>query len=288
MTVADRFQKLLRRIQPSQAELDKYSRHADGIAQCLKSHGATTEHRFIGSHARGTAIHMASDIDMLVKVPRAFLGRANSRTLLKKLRDALATKYPLTSIRTDQQALVVGFGAKSYSVDVVPALFHSFSSQRRPIYDIPDGSGGWLRSSPASHAVYIRAASVRSGYQLTRVAQLIKFWKASRTQIHLSGFHVELVLAGNDVCAGVQSHAESVARALEELARRAGAGYQDPCGISGLVHATNTTTQRGTVARALAASAHQARAAVNAEQGRNLSGAYARWTTVFNGNFPQR
>ena len=69
MTVAQRFQELLRRIQPLSTEIALAESHANTIKGRLMVSFNVKKFLAVGSHARGSAIRHSSDLDLFVLIP---------------------------------------------------------------------------------------------------------------------------------------------------------------------------------------------------------------------------
>lgn len=298
MTVSDRFMTLLYSIQPSDRELAQYDSHRSTVATRLATVFPGTTVDVIGSHERGSAISGVSDLDLLARLPREHLVRGDhlktSDTVIRNVKDELSRRYDRTAVGKDGVAIAIGFGGGSYSVDVVPASWTRMADigphgAKRPVYYIPSNDGRWLETAPKAHAEYIAQADARSGGKLKGVAQLLKFWTTTReARVPISSFHIEMVLAQSDVCAGVKSYSTTVTQALQLLARRELAALQDPLGISGYIDACSTPAKRDQALRTVGVSAERAGAAYLHEQNGALTHAYATWDSVFNGRFPRR
>jgi hypothetical protein len=168
--------------------------------------------------------------------------------------------------------------------DVVPAAWGGFSTEyKRPLYFIPDGNGGWMKTSPEIHNGYIAMKNQESRGKLRAVAQLFKFWRVCRDPaIPISSFHIEMVLASEGICSGVKSYAECITELLQKMAERDCVGIRDPYGISGNIPATKTDAQRATAIASVKNSREHAKTALYAERNGNVSEALRQWDYVFN------
>jgi hypothetical protein len=295
MSIADRFQTLLNRVQPTNNELGEYERHADTIKKRLAAAFPGTRVQIIGSHSRGSAIRGSSDLDLLAQLPIEDVRWGNSRissdTLLAKVKGQLQDRYYATDMRRDAQALVVNFRGGAFNVDVVPGTFDrmvAIGGTNRPAYLIPDGRAGWLFTSPQAHNEYVFAADQRSGGKLKYTAQLIKAWRDTRQSIALSSFHVELLLAQDDVCVGAKGYGRCLMEALVLLDKRQCRALQDPLGLSGLISAASTAAKVDATAAAVHKAAYHAQRACYAEEHLSVADAYEQWNIVFQGAFPAR
>lgn len=295
MAISDRFDTLLGRIQLSDAQAGNLARHRDAVTRRIETSFEVTRTDTIGSSSRGSAIRTTSDLDLMPILRRSearWGGRkVSSTTVLNNIRAELRDRFRFTDAGKDGEAVVVEFsdGAK---VDVVPAFYVSqeavYNGRKYPLYEIPNGRGGWLATSPEAHNRYIAAQDARSGGKLKYVTQLLKFWRACRTPHYpLNSFHIELLLADSGLCSVSKSYAQCLHDTFALLAKRACRGLQDPIHISGQVSAANTDAKRLTVLNAAITSAQRAAKALDAEAARRQPEAVSYWDLVFNGNFPK-
>ena len=295
MAVSDRFQTLLARIQPTEAEREKYESHRRTIAGRLAEAFPETRVQVVGSHSRETAVHGTSDLDLMVYFP-ADLARwggklMGSDTVLANVRAELQGRYFATEVRKDMQAVVVDFGQGSFNVDVVPAVWVRMTEKgvlgkRRPVYKIPDGRRGWLDTSPQAHNTFIEEANRASGGRLRYTAQLIKFWRECRTTVALTSFYVELVIAAEGICRRPSGYAQHLVDVFATLSSRQCRALRDPVHLSGLIPGAGTSAQARATTDTITLSLALAREAREAETGRDMSRAYQLWKRVFNGRFP--
>lgn len=290
MTVSDGFKTLLDRMAPWQKDIDAAERHIAVIRTHLAE--AYTLKSFIraGSYSRGTFIRGSSDVDLFAVVTRddARWGRGYMRsdTMLNNFRQELAARFRATPVDRDVHAIVVGF--TDCPVDVVPSYFAGMTPDNYPMYAIPDGAGGWMKTSPARHNAFIKSANESSRFKLRGVAQLVKFWRQCReVPVPISSFHIELVLADEQICSGVKSYAECLTEVLQGLAERQCRGLQDPLEISGLVPAVKSSGRREAALASVKYSRDHAKEALSAERRGDRVEALRKWDIVFRGRFPK-
>lgn len=280
---------LISKIQPRGSALGRAQAHAVTVRSRLNKSFDLSRFTKIGSHARGTAIRWYSDLDFftLLKRNEAKWGGqiVNSSTVLNRIREDLQDRYTNTIIRRDQQAVVAEFGGGQQAMDVVPGIFMRFLPKHGPVFAIPNGYDGWIETSPDSHNRYIRVANLRAGSKLTKVTQLIKWWKNSRqTAIPISSFHIEMVLASSGTCTGVKSYTQCLYEAFKLFVDRECRGLTDPLGISGVIYAAKTEPQWEIINDAVSYAFEHAKAAFLAEMRRDFEEATRQWSIVFNGN----
>jgi hypothetical protein len=289
--VANGFATLISRCQLTQRDVDLFSGHRNTVTTAVKTRLDVVKVDLIGSFARATAIHGASDVDLLLILTRGALSWGgslkSSGRALGEVRDALRDRYPGTTIGRDGQAVVVHFNDGGHPVDVVPACYLEHGGNLNyPLYAIPDGKNEWIQTSPGAHSKFIGDADTRSGGKLKYVSQAFKVWRDARAGgVPLSAFHVELVLAKEALAEGARSYASIFRDLLFVLARRECVALRDPIGVSGLIAASGTEPKRQQAARTVLDSARHADAALSAEQHGDVREAIRQWDLVFNGRF---
>lgn len=295
-TVGEGIQTYLDWLEPSTTEVEKRKAHKKTVEQALTGEFKNfNEVLIIGSHTRDTAIHIRSDVDYFGKLGIGDVtwgdSRVNSATTLDRAKKALQARFLRTDIWVDGPAIVVGFGQGAGAVDVVPGVWvgTTGTSPQYPVYEIPDGAGGWRRTSPQRHAKYIRDEDERARGKLSRTIKLLKAWKYARsTKVPVLGFHLELLIASEGVCVGPKSYQNCLNDSFRLLRDRAGAALNDPLGISGRIVAVNTEAQRQSLTEAARYAYDKSSRALEAEVGGRVGEAFEYWKLVFNGEFPSR
>lgn len=290
MNISESFQLLIGRIQPLETELQAARQHLATIRTRLETEFEVSKCFPIGSFARGTSIRGFSDTDLLAVFRKAVFtwgdNLINSDTALEKVRVALAERYPNSDVYKDGIAIAVSFSDGRH-VDVVPGVFDSMFKEKWPVYLIPDGSGAWMQTSPSLYDAYLSEANTASGSKMIYVAQLMKFWRECREpRIPLSSFHIEMVLAYEEVCKGVKSYADCMLEILRSLARRECRAMRDPYGIAGNIPAVKTASQRERALASVTNSRDHAESAISADLRSDIAEARRQWDIVFNTKFP--
>jgi Second Messenger Oligonucleotide or Dinucleotide Synthetase domain len=290
MSVSESFTKLIDRIQPTQVEIQNAVQHGQQIKTRLEQSYNLRKLISVGSFPRQTYVHGSSDLDLFAVFARDDMRWGDryllSSTALDNLRKDLEARYPYSNVYRDVHAVVISF-SDGVNVDVVPASFQGMTEKNWPIYRMPDGSTGWMQTSPEVHARYIKEADDKSGGKLRRMAQLMKFWRECRSpKVALSSFHIEMLLAYYGICDGIKSYAQCVTETLQTLAQRQCQALQDPLGIAGNIGATRSASQRATTLSSVIYSRDHAKDALSAEGDWDIQEAKRQWDIVFNGHFP--
>lgn len=283
------FARLLRIIQPTEGEIKNSDSHKESTQRRLQKSFNLVKFKRIGSHARSTAINSYSDLDFLAVLTRNeakwgdnFL---NSNTVIKRISQDLSDRFVTTAVRKDMQAVVIQFRGGQKSFDVVPGFFHKIEN-KRPVYYIPNGYGGWMETSPEAHNSYINKENLRSGEKLKKVGQLLRFWKYSRSNaIPISSFYIDLLLAQSGVCVGAKSYPEIMYEFFKLMFDRQCRGLRDPMGVAGIVTAVKTEAQLETLSSLIESSYLHATKALTAEYNKQYQEANRQWNIVFNNQF---
>lgn len=290
MTINESFQLLNSRIQPTENEVAAARQHYATIRTRLETEFEVSKCIAVGSFARGTSIHDFSDTDLLAVFRKTVFtwgdNLISSDTALEKVRVALAARYPNSNVYKDGIAIAVSFSDGQH-VEVVPGVFDSMYKDKWPVYLIPDNSGGWMQTCPSLYDAYLFGANTQSGSKLLYVAQLMKFWRECRDpRIPLSSFHIEMVLAYEEVCKVATTYADCMLEILRSLARRECRAMHDPYGIAGNIPAVKSASQRERSLASVISSRDHAASAVYADSRGDFNEARRQWDIVFNTKFP--
>jgi hypothetical protein len=287
--VANRFSRLLQNIQPTSRERERYERHYSTVRSSLRAVFPDARVSRMGSQDRDTAIRGHSDLDVLLQLSHREIRWGgeymSSRTVLSRVRGALASRYPHTEIRVDGPAVVANFGG--HPVDVVPAVFLLVENGAEKLA-IPNGRGEWMHASPKAHGRYLTQADAKAGGKLKYTVQLLKFWRHTRVgEIPIQSFYAELVLATRAVCVGGKSYAACLCEAFIALMEARTSLPVDPLGISDVIEVARTAAKTNRVYTALGRTVDQAIKACLAEERGNEMAACDWWDKVFFGYFPR-
>ena len=290
--ISVRFASLLYSLAPDPAAVSKARARAHSIGSRLTESFEVVRTQIVGSHTMGTAVDGLSDLDLFVVLRRDAVrwGETivSSDTVLNNVRRALQERYPSSPVGRDRMAISIAMDGGRSVIDVVPAVFQGPHPKAGLCFDIPDGFGGWLTTAPDRHLAYFKEANVRSNAKLSRVVQLMKHWRFSRSQpIPLSSFHLEILLAATGLCVAPATYSQLLNKAFRVLLSRDGAGIRDPLGVSGVIEAVETDAQREILLNALDHAAYNADLAVDAERDGKVTESVYRWRQVFNSNFPR-
>lgn len=285
MPRSSRFHLLLSQIEPTARERQVFEKHRKSVKSRLTRVFPAYQVETIGSYSRGSSVRASSDIDLMLKLRAGERRwgdyRKSSATVLNKVRLELQGRFTTTAIGRDRQAVVISF-AGGHRVDVVPAFYGGQGAHSNPIYQIPDGDGGWMDTSPQAHNRYIKKENVSSLGKLINVAKLIKFWRTRRkVHVPLNSFHLELLLAEEGVCRGAKSYERCLYQSFALLASRRCRALRDPLGISDPVQAANTDAKRASVQRAVELATDQSYRALVAEDKGREAEASRLWHLVF-------
>jgi hypothetical protein len=282
---------LANRIQPLESELLAAKLHRSSIRGRMEKSFALHSLRDIGSHCRGTAVRQFSDLDLMVVMRKeeALWGGAlvSSDTIIRRVLEQLRGRFTASDIRRDGLAAAISFGSTKQSLDVVPAVFSRFDRNGlRPVFLIPDGSGGWLETSPQVHDRYFARAQEASGNKLRKVSQLIKWWKHARaTPVPIGSFYSDMVLSAKSICVGVKTYGQCLYEFFDVLADSRCGALVDPCSISGRISPTNTQSQRQQLQTSVEYARAHAHAALVAQARKDTQEENRQWSIVFNGYY---
>lgn len=285
--VARRFADYLDGTQPSASALATATGRTRDIQAALMRSVEVARSVRVGSFFKRTAVHDASDLDFFVVLRRDDVRRGGSyvtsTTVLDRVRNAISDRYPRSVVGRNRSAVVVSFSS-GIPVDVVPAVFLRFLLSNYPLYQIPDGEGGWLESSPDLQRAAFAAADEQSAGKLHRSIQLVKAWARYRqAPLPISSYYLECVLAAAGLANGVRRYSLIIDDAFRLLAYRGGTSLQDPLGISGYLQPAKTAAQREALCTSLSFASGHASRAYDAECAGDAHEAVRQWRMLFPG-----
>ena len=223
------------RLTPTGGESEAVKRHRASIEASLKRNFEITRFARTGSFGHGTSIRGHSDVDYFASIPTKNLTQ-NSATTLQKVRNVLAVRFPNTGVAVRTPAVLVPFGTTAAeSTEVVPADFITRDRNQCPIYEIADGAGGWMKSSPDAHNAYVASIDNKLGKKVKPLIRFLKAWKYYQN-VPISSFYLELRVAKYASGEDFILYSIDVNNMLKILWNNQLAAIQDPMGISGYIY----------------------------------------------------
>jgi len=283
-TIGQGFSTFHTRITPSGYESGRAASHKASITSRLEEYYDLNQLFYSGSANNGTSISKYSDVDFFASIPTDKL-KQNSASSLREIKECLQGRYPNTTVYVDSPAVVLDFGSADWdTAEIIPADYVEQKNGKN-VYEIANGAGGWMRSSPSTHTAYVTEENTRLGKKLKPLIRFLKAWKYY-CNAHISSFYLELratkwmegessIVYDIDLC--------SIMRKLNSCSL---AAIQDPKGVSGYVPACASGAKKADALSKLATAKTRAEKAREAESAGKTSEAFDWWDRVFAGNFP--
>ncbi|MFC9935451.1 nucleotidyltransferase [Glutamicibacter sp. NPDC127525] len=170
----------------------------DQIAKALNKDfrskdGCTDYKLMIGSFGRHTAIKGVSDLDMIFILPSGirsdYDSETGSRRMLERVRDALKTRYPNTSVRVDQCVVRVQFTTNAFKFEVQPAFEKSDGS-----FAYPDTkAASWKVTKPREEIVATKESNDRTSKNMRHLARMTRAWK-NQNGVNIGGLLIDTLV----------------------------------------------------------------------------------------------
>lgn len=177
---------------PTNSETQAAISHRASIEECLRSHFSVTNYFRCGSFGNGTSVSGYSDVDYLACVRDYY---TSSSSLLERMKLVLAARFPLSQVQINSPAVMIPFGAKAESTEIVPAIAYKMvTCQGQNIYRIADGRGGWMLTCPDAHNAYVRAVDEKFNNKVKPLVRFLKAWKFYNA-VPISSFFLEMYVA---------------------------------------------------------------------------------------------
>ncbi|MCY4400999.1 MAG: nucleotidyltransferase [Candidatus Poribacteria bacterium] len=286
-TVDQGFRDFLPKLTPTSRESTAAKNHRATIEACLKNNFGMTRFFRTGSLGNGTSISGYSDVDYFAQIPTENLN-TNSTTTLRKVRNALDTRFPDTGVNVSCPAVVVPFGTEGKeSTEVTPADYIGVTSDDNEykVYEIPDCSDGWMRSSPDAHNAYVREVNGDLSNKVKPLIRFIKAWKYYR-YVPISSFYLELRVAKYAEGESSIVYAEDMKRVFSYLDRIDLRDMLDPMNISGYISACSTDAKLEDAKSKLSTAISRSEKACDAEDNGDTEEAFKWWNLLYAYNFP--
>ncbi len=284
-TVEEGFSIFHERLTPSGGDTQAAKSHRASIEACLKKHFEITRFFRTGSFGNGTSVYGYSDVDYFASIPTKNLKESSAATL-RQVRDTLVTRFPNTDVHVSTPAVVVPFGTDvSESTEVVPADCIKIDKDGNLIYEIADGDGGWMRSSPDAHKSYVDEIDGKLGGKVKPLIRFLKAWKYYRN-VPISSFYLEMRIAKYASEEKFIVYSMDVRNILKLLVDKQLAALQDPKGISGYISPCSSDTKKSDALSKLETAFTRAEKAREAEKSEKISEAFDWWDLVFAMKFP--
>lgn len=283
-TIAQGFDTFHSRITPSDYESGKAASHKASITSRLEAYYDLKQLFYSGSANNGTSISKHSDVDFFAWIPTSKL-RSNSATSLREIKECLQERFPNTTVYVDSPAVVLNFGSADWdTAEVIPSDYIGMKDNKN-IYEIPDGSGEWMRSSPSTHTSYVRSENIRLGKKLKPLIRFLKAWKYYY-KVPISSFYLELRATKWMENESTIVYDIDLCTILKKLYYCSLAAMQDPKGISGYVYACTTEAKKKEALSKLYTAKTRAEKAREAEKAGKIIEAFDWWDKLFAGKFP--
>lgn len=178
MGIADDFKTFLDNIKIDNAAMIalRYGEITCALNKAFRDTDSKTANSLqVGSYGRWTAIKGISDLDMIYILPAAAWDNYKDNghyALLRDVKDAIARRYPSTTVKVDR--LVVRVLYKDFHIEVMPGFKQADGSYKYP--DTAKG-GSWKITKPQAEIDEIREADQRKNQNLRRLCKMARAWK---------------------------------------------------------------------------------------------------------------
>lgn len=151
-----------------------------------------TDHsRYVGSVGRGTAIKGASDIDMIMQLPKAIYDKYNAyqtngqSALLQAVKSSILKTYSTTDVGGDGQVVVVQFNDMKF--EVVPVFKNKDGDY---IYPDSNGGGSWKTTNPVAEVDAINEANKTYNGKIKHLGKMMRAWN-QKCNVSMPGILVD-------------------------------------------------------------------------------------------------
>lgn len=284
-TVNRGFNDFLQQMAPPRAEAESSKTLHLSIANFLRGGYGLNDFIMTGSLRNGTCIAGCSDYDYFAVISTDKL-KADSTATVSEIKNYLDFHLHHGAVCEQAPGIRVTFGVGAReATEVIPVDFVAEANGCR-VYDMPNPSGGWMRTSPDAHGAYLKALEQRLGAGVRNLIKLVKLWKYS-VGVPISSFYLELAtvryLEGvSSVVYDVDLHG-----IFSSLFNTEMAPIHDPTGVSGNVPPCSANADFQAIKSELTYAFLRANKALEARLKYNIAEAFDWWHLLYNGKFPK-
>lgn len=278
-TVEEGFQIFLEWLSPAEKKLPTLG---DEVRASLSQHFRVHAFHPVGSCLNGTDVQGYSIPDYLVSLDYDLEGLQDSRVLPARMADVLKPSFPGASASEKAVTLVTG---ETGACKLIPARLAGQTDAGHLVYEVPDGSGGWMRVCPQGHLARIEETDRRLEGRCRSLARLVKAWKYLRA-VPVSTFYLE------SRCLLYAAGEKRIVYPLD-LQRIFSLFWNDQLAdvpavdsTGGPISAHLARTDRKAVFSGLRTALYYATCAMEQVEQGNLSEAFRYWGRIFGGHFP--
>lgn len=284
-TIDAAFDQLHGWMTPTGTETTQAKNHRASIASCLRDSFGLDAFFQSGSFGNGTSVSGYSDVDYLAAIPGARVPFSSAQ-FLTQVHRVLDARFARTNVHIASPVIVLPFGtAREETTEVVPAEFVRTSPSGHRIYQIANGGGGWMKSSPEAHGAYVDAVNTKHSRRAKPLIRFVKGWKYY-AKVPVSSFYLEMFVAQYANAESSILYPIDLLRIFNSLQGCGLATMVDPAGISESISACPSLPDRFTATARLADAVKWATLAVDAAKQDRVRDAFGYWNKVFDGGFP--
>ncbi|MBP9702871.1 nucleotidyltransferase [Candidatus Woesebacteria bacterium] len=283
-TIDEGFRDFHEKLKIVNSESEAVKSHRASIKACLENNFGMTNFFRTGSIGNGTNVNGYSDTDYFSVIPRENLSD-NSITSLRKVKEALQTRFPSSNIYVDSPAVVVDFGSKaSETTEIIPSDYMKTENGVN-IYDIPDTYGSWMKSSPMANNKYVTQLNESLGFKVKPLIRFIKAWKFYNN-VPISSFYLEMRTAKYISTQDSIIYSIDIRDVFKYLIDINLAKIIDPVGVGGYIDGLKTENAKTETLSKLNTAYTRAVNAKSCENANNISDSFYWWNLIFAEKFP--
>jgi hypothetical protein len=283
------FDEYLTTLRSTKVEIGSAAAHRFSIKTKLEQDFNLTAFFRSGSFGNGTNVSGYSDVDYFAVIPAANL-KADSAVTLSDIATALRYRFPTTpNIRVNGPAVQIPFGLDGAEhTEIIPVDGTGTTKLGFRQFDMPDGNGGWMFSSPESHNAYVREADTIHGGRVRRLVRLIKAWHWLRG-VKVRSFYLELFVTRYAMAETIIIYDIDVRNILRLLSDQRLPSIIDPRfpNDGRIIQPCSTALLHSDALARTERAACWADEAVSARFQGQMSIAFNKWDLIFNYSFPQ-
>jgi hypothetical protein len=289
-TLGEGFRQLLDTLVPTGSELGFIEEQREDIKDCLDDRFGLYAFFLSGAFLNDTNLPGYSSLDYFASMDHDDMPD-DSSAFLSMVGETLAERFPNAGVAVRSPTVEMSFGADGLDaggdriLKVIPAKLIGRTEGGYRLYEVADGTGGWVKASPDAHSACIAEVDARLGGEFKSLIRFVKAWKYFR-DVAISSYYLELRCVTYAASEQTIAYTIDLSSIWQSLWDDQFADVQDPKGIAGQVSARSAGADKREAISKLRTVLYHVGRAQEAMTAGKIEEAFWYWNRVFNGHFP--
>jgi hypothetical protein len=276
-TINNGFEALRRYLEITGLQEATVSARQTNVREAVATQMKVLDSFLTGSYRRSTMIGPLkdADVDIFVVMDPQYHDARGQRSLLDRVKYALAKTYTASDISRNGQAVTMYFS--DFRVDVVPAFYRTGGG-----FLIPDSPAQrWIETNPKIHVEAMSESNKLHSGNLVPLVKMVKVWNRSNGET-LRSFHLEMLVRHVATGHTIEAWSTSLLHVFRNMKALIGKTLFDPAGFGDPIGSYIDTYEKAqAVVSRLTTAESRVEAAIDLGHRNKIREAFEKWQLVF-------